>query len=163
MELYTASIRRAVSVLCTRNNDGLDREDYESILIAHLWRHAKGDFVDYDLANAIIKNKVRDYQRRNQRKLFLVPTTSEESSFDLEQEAINKELIRLLRVVLPSDDWDMLVLYVENDFNTRRTWLRHPASTAYREFHHKLQGLLCYCREIIQSICNYPSGGRVLS
>lgn len=167
MELHLPAIRRAVSVFeATVNQHGLSREDYETALITHLWEYSRGDFVDQELVEAILRNKVRDYQRRNRSKSIPLGVLPDDISDNLEQYAINRELIRLLKVALPRDDWDLLVLYIENDCNMRQTWfsLKAKSYTKSREwFGHKLRNLLLDCREVIQTICNYRSDERVIN
>jgi hypothetical protein len=165
MELHLPAISRAVFVFGeTVNSRGLSREDYEIALVTHLWEYSRGDFVDHELVATILRNKVRDYQRKNKDKQLPLGVPPDNVSDDLEQHAMNRELIRLLRVALPSDDWDLLVSYIENDCNSRQTWLtRKPCTTSREFFHHKLRELLLYCREVIQSLCNYRSGERVIN
>jgi hypothetical protein len=163
MELYLPAISRAVSIFgMAVNSRGLSREDYEIELVAHLWQHSLGDFVDQELVEAILRNKVRDYQRKNRNKL---PTEIhiEETVDGLEQYTINRELIRLLKVVLSIEDWNLLVLYLENDCNVRQTWIHSSVTKSCTVFKKRIRSLLFYCREVIQTLCNYRSNERVIN
>lgn len=165
MELYLPAISRVVSVFGTTvNRRGLSREDYEIALVTHLWEYSRGDFVDQELVTTILRNKILDYQRKNGRKTLPLGVPPDNPSDNLEQYAINRELIRLLKVALSSDDWDLLVSYIENDCNVRQTWLNHHGYVKSRQyFSLKLRKLLLYCREVIQTICNYRSDERVIN
>jgi len=163
MTEHTWAIDRAVSVFSnTIDHSGLCREDYASELKAHLWKLYEGDFVHVELVDTVLRNKVRDFQRKRRKKLSeWIPVESEYK--DCEQFIISRELVHALKVVLPKNDWAMLELYVENDFRIKDVWRKCSQKVVYEVFVRKFHRLLQYCKEYIQSICNFRPGGRVIN
>lgn len=163
MAEHALAIGQAVSVFPNFiDHMGFRREDYEADLVAHLWNLFAGEFVHRELVDTVIKNKVRDYQRRRRAK---IPSgvLAEPSFYDCERRVINRELIRLLRVALSGDDWFLLKSYVENDCRVRDTWVRCRSPVSYDVFRAKLHRLLAHCKEFIDGVCNYRSDGRVIN